>query len=447
MAFPSHPGEERPAPRGRAQGGRAGHPHPRPRPLRGPPRGGGGRQGGPGAPARPHPAPDRLLDDAGHPRLRGRRARLAPGEGHEARARHQHPRPPGAPGEGRVLPARLRRLDDGEGAGRDLGAGEEGVEGPAEGRGGREGLGPGGPAARRQPERREDPALAEAGGATRASWSPRRRRSSSSPRASRTTSRSRAPSSSTSRTRPATSSATPATRRSTCSSPAAGSAPRRRRARGSTWRTTRCPPDFAKIPDDSAKENVKAAVAGTPQAKEALIANLIPQTAEVKVADAKMDPPKYDGEPKLVPIEGTPLHYVVNTATPDHPGQPDVLVRGRERGLVHLGGRGRALGRRHLGAVRHLHHPADLARPLRDLRAGLPDDADDGHRRLHARLLRHRRLERHGRLRHRLRLSRRTSARPSGTGRPSPTAPASGSPTRRGPDGPTASAWAGAGAR
>jgi hypothetical protein len=76
------------------------------------------------------------------------------------------------------------------------------------------------------------------------------------------------------------------------------------------------PPDFAKIPDESEKENVKAAVAGTPQAKEAIISNLIPQTAEVKVADAKMEAPRYDGEAKLVPIEGTPLHYVANTATP-----------------------------------------------------------------------------------------------------------------------------------
>jgi hypothetical protein len=76
------------------------------------------------------------------------------------------------------------------------------------------------------------------------------------------------------------------------------------------------PADFGKIPDDSEKENVKAAVAGTAQAKEALVSNLIPQTAEVKVADAKIDPPKYDGEPKLVAIEGTPLHYVANTATP-----------------------------------------------------------------------------------------------------------------------------------
>jgi hypothetical protein len=76
------------------------------------------------------------------------------------------------------------------------------------------------------------------------------------------------------------------------------------------------PADFAKIPDDSEKENVKAAVAGTAQAKEALIANAIPQTAEVKVKETKIDEPKFDGEVKLAPIEGTSLQYVVNTATP-----------------------------------------------------------------------------------------------------------------------------------
>jgi hypothetical protein len=76
------------------------------------------------------------------------------------------------------------------------------------------------------------------------------------------------------------------------------------------------PADFAKIPDDSPKENVKASVAGTAQAKEALIANAIPQVAEVKVAEAKIDPPRLDGEPKLAPIEGTSLQYVTNTATP-----------------------------------------------------------------------------------------------------------------------------------
>jgi len=76
------------------------------------------------------------------------------------------------------------------------------------------------------------------------------------------------------------------------------------------------PKDFAEMPDDSPKENVKASVAGTAQAKEALIANAIPQTAEVKIAETKIDPPKFDGEPKLVPIEGTELQYVQNTATP-----------------------------------------------------------------------------------------------------------------------------------
>lgn len=77
---------------------------------------------------------------------------------------------------------------------------------------------------------------------------------------------------------------------------------------------TDLPKDFALIPDDSAKENVKAAVPGTPQAEEALIANGIPQTAKV---DRKATfTPKIDGEPKLEPIEGTTLARVANSATP-----------------------------------------------------------------------------------------------------------------------------------
>ncbi len=50
------------------------------------------------------------------------------------------------------------------------------------------------------------------------------------------------------------------------------------------------PADFANIPDDSAKENVKASVAGTT--------------------------PQFDGEPQLKAISNTPLQYVVNSATP-----------------------------------------------------------------------------------------------------------------------------------
>lgn len=74
--------------------------------------------------------------------------------------------------------------------------------------------------------------------------------------------------------------------------------------------------DFSNIPDDSPKENVKASVAGTPQAKEAVIAASIPETAAVKKSAAKMTVPAIDGEPKFASIDGTPLKYVVNTATP-----------------------------------------------------------------------------------------------------------------------------------
>lgn len=74
------------------------------------------------------------------------------------------------------------------------------------------------------------------------------------------------------------------------------------------------PEDFRRIPDDNAKENVKASVPGTPQAEEASIANGIPQTAKV---DRKATfEPRMDGDPRLAPIEGTTLYRVVNSPTP-----------------------------------------------------------------------------------------------------------------------------------
>jgi hypothetical protein len=76
------------------------------------------------------------------------------------------------------------------------------------------------------------------------------------------------------------------------------------------------PPDFAQIPDDSPKENVKASVPGTVQAQEALIANSMPQTAAVTISQARLTPPQYDGAPQLQPIAGTPLHSVVNSSLP-----------------------------------------------------------------------------------------------------------------------------------
>ncbi|HEX2495148.1 MAG TPA: hypothetical protein VHK24_15355, partial [Steroidobacter sp.] len=65
--------------------------------------------------------------------------------------------------------------------------------------------------------------------------------------------------------------------------------------------------DFANIPDDSPKENVKASVAGAPQVKEAAIAATIPETAAVQKSAAKMTAPTFDGEPKLQRISGTTL--------------------------------------------------------------------------------------------------------------------------------------------
>ncbi len=75
------------------------------------------------------------------------------------------------------------------------------------------------------------------------------------------------------------------------------------------------PKDFSAIPDDSAKENVKASIPGTEQAEEAVIANSVPQTAQVKRSDARFAP-GIDGEPKLAPIETTKMQYVVNAAQP-----------------------------------------------------------------------------------------------------------------------------------
>jgi hypothetical protein len=75
------------------------------------------------------------------------------------------------------------------------------------------------------------------------------------------------------------------------------------------------PPDFAQIPATHDKANVLVAVAGTPQANEALIANSIAQTATIKRNAAQLTV-SYDGVPQFKSIEPTSLYYAVNTATP-----------------------------------------------------------------------------------------------------------------------------------
>ncbi|MGB6853778.1 MAG: autotransporter [Thermoanaerobaculia bacterium] len=73
--------------------------------------------------------------------------------------------------------------------------------------------------------------------------------------------------------------------------------------------------DFRQIPDDSPKENVKASIAGTPQAEEAVIANSVPQTSEIDREGAEFTP-TIDGEPEWEPIESTSLAYAKNSPTP-----------------------------------------------------------------------------------------------------------------------------------
>jgi len=80
--------------------------------------------------------------------------------------------------------------------------------------------------------------------------------------------------------------------------------------------STNLPGDFRLIPASSPAGVVLAAIAGTPQAREAAIANSIPQTATVPRVPAPTFSPSYDGPAQLRPIDGTALQYVVNSPTP-----------------------------------------------------------------------------------------------------------------------------------
>ncbi|HEY2621900.1 MAG TPA: hypothetical protein VGI53_00515 [Dyella sp.] len=75
------------------------------------------------------------------------------------------------------------------------------------------------------------------------------------------------------------------------------------------------PGDFANIPSDSPKSAVLASIPGTPEARESLIANSIPQTATVDSHTAVLRL-SYDGAPQFRPIEGTTLSYAWNTEVP-----------------------------------------------------------------------------------------------------------------------------------
>jgi hypothetical protein len=84
------------------------------------------------------------------------------------------------------------------------------------------------------------------------------------------------------------------------------------------WRfvpAEKLPADFSKIPESHPKGEVLASIPGTAEAKEAVIANEIPQTATVERATAHLNV-AYDGAPQFKAIESSRLQYAVNTSTP-----------------------------------------------------------------------------------------------------------------------------------
>ena len=78
---------------------------------------------------------------------------------------------------------------------------------------------------------------------------------------------------------------------------------------------SKLPAGFAKIPTDHPKASALACIPGTEPAKEAVIANSIPQTAAIDRASTKLEV-KYDGEPKFKDVKGAALKYAVNSKTP-----------------------------------------------------------------------------------------------------------------------------------
>jgi hypothetical protein len=81
---------------------------------------------------------------------------------------------------------------------------------------------------------------------------------------------------------------------------------------------SKLPQDFGEIPPEDAKGSVLASVPGTPQARDAVAAAEVPQTATVDRGKATFSA-TYDGEPQFKPIEGTDMAYAANS--------PDDVIR------------------------------------------------------------------------------------------------------------------------
>ena len=71
------------------------------------------------------------------------------------------------------------------------------------------------------------------------------------------------------------------------------------------------PESFSSIPQDSSVASVRVSVAGTQEAREAILGNTIPQTAEIDRKTATADV-SYDGAPEFAVIDGTEVQYAIN---------------------------------------------------------------------------------------------------------------------------------------
>ena len=89
-----------------------------------------------------------------------------------------------------------------------------------------------------------------------------------------------------------------------------------------TFASSTLPADFARIPASSPAAQVLASVPGTEEAKDAVLMAQVPVTAVINPQTAAANAQvAYDGEPEFAPIEGTSMHYAVNT------GQRVIQVR------------------------------------------------------------------------------------------------------------------------
>ncbi len=165
------------------------------------------------------------------------------------------------------------------------------------------------------------------------------------------------------------------------------------------------PTDFAKIPASNPKASVLVSVPGTAQAKEALIANSIPQTAAINRTGATLNV-SYSGAPDFQPIPETQLTYAVNTATPvvyvPSAGGYYACFEGR---MVHVHECDRTVDSCDERASGDLYDSGKFSGALRDLCAGVRIYAFGGVRGLYAWILRDGGVVgRRSRVRHRIQL-------------------------------------------